>query len=104
MAEAGMDKAGLEERIFELISYMAVSARNLLEEPARYGPFRLVDAASRLVDVLRATGLESEKLDRVQARIEEGKYSAMGTPEEFESFLEGVVLFLVDEIGPGLDG
>ena len=98
-----MDKTGLEEQIFELISYMSVSARNLLEEPARYGPFRLVDAASRLVDVLKADGLESERLDRVQAKIEEGKYSAMGTEEEFESFLEGLVLFLVEEIGPGLE-
>lgn len=98
-----MDKNGLEEQIFELISYMSVSARNLLEEPARYGPFRLVDAASRLVDVLKADGLESERLDRVQAKIEEGKYSAMGTEEDFESFLEGLVLFLVEEIGPGLE-
>jgi Family of unknown function (DUF6092) len=98
-----MDKTELEEQIFELISYMSVSARNLLEEPARYGPFRLVDAASRLVDVLKANGLESDRLDRVQAKIEEGKYSAMGTEDEFESFLEGLVLFLVEEIGPGLE-
>ena len=103
MDKKGMDKAGLEEQVFELISYMAVSARNLLTEPARYGPFRLVDAASRLVDILRANGLESERLERIQSRIEEGKYSAMGTPEEFEAFLEGVVLFLVEEIGPGME-
>ncbi len=103
MPDEGINKAGFEEAIFELISYMSVSARNLLNEPARYGPFRLVDAASRLVDVLKANGLESERLDRVQANIEEGKYSAMGTPEEFENFLEGLVLLLVDEIGPGLD-
>ena len=98
-----MDKTGLEEQIFELISYMSVSARNLLEEPARYGPFRLVDSASRLIDVLKADGLESARLDRIQAKIEEGKYSAMGTEEEFESFLEGLVLSLVEEIGPGLE-
>ena len=103
MPEAGMNKAALEEQVFELISYMSVSARNLLTEPARYGPFRLVDAASRLVDALRENGLESPRLDRVQAKIEEGKYSAMGTPEEFEAFLEGVVLHLVEEIEPGLE-
>ena len=98
-----MDKAGLEEQIFGLISYMAVSARNLLEEPARYGPFRLVDAASRLVDLLKANGLESERLERIQARIEEGKYTGMASEEEFEAFLEGLVLFMVEEIGPGLE-
>ena len=98
-----MDKAKLEEEVFELVSYVAVSARNLLNEPAKYGPFRLVDTASRLIEILKEYGLSSDRLAALQEKIEEGKYTAMGTEEEFEGFLESLVLHLVEEIGPGLE-
>ena len=93
-----VDKTALEEHIFELVSYMTVSARNLLEEPARYGPFRLVDSVSRLVDILAAHGLSSGRLAGLQAGIERSKYSAMGPEEEYRAFLERLVSSLVDEI------
>jgi hypothetical protein len=94
-----VDKRSIEAQVFELISYMTVSARNLIEEPARYGPFRLVDSASRLIDILKSQGLASERLDGLQAKIEGGKYSAMGPEEEYKAFLEGLVSYLVEEIG-----
>jgi hypothetical protein len=94
-----VDKTALEGQFFELVSYMTVSARNLIEEPARYGPFRLVDSVSRLVDILEAHGLSSERLYGLQAKIEGGKYSAMGPEKEYEAFLEGLVSYLVGEIG-----
>jgi hypothetical protein len=97
--KVSVDKKSLEEKVFELVSYMTVSARNLLEEPARYGPFRLVDSVSRLVDILEAHGLSSERLAGLQAKIESLKYSAMGPEEEYRAFLEGIVSHLVDEIG-----
>jgi hypothetical protein len=97
--KSSVDKKSIEAHVFELISYMTVSARNLIEEPARYGPFRLVDSASRLIDILKAQGLASERLDGLQAKIEGGKYSAMGPEEEYKAFLEGLVSYLVDEIG-----
>lgn len=99
MDKSSVDKRSIEAQVFELISYMTVSARNLIEEPARYGPFRLVDSASRLIDILKSQGLASERLDGLQAKIEGGKYSAMGPEEEYKAFLEGLVSYLVEEIG-----
>lgn len=91
-----MDDTVFEDKIFGLVSYVVVSARNLLEEPARYGPFRLVDTASRLINILEEAGMSSDRLKAVRDRIEDGKYSAMGTEEEFEQFLETTVYFVVD--------
>lgn len=99
MDKSSVDKRSIEAQVFELISYITVSARNLIEEPARYGPFRLVDSASRLIDILKSQGLASERLDGLQAKIEGGKYSAMGPEEEYKAFLEGLVSYLVEEIG-----
>jgi len=93
-----MDKQVFEDKIFELVSYMVTSARNLLEEPARYGPFRLVDAVSRLIEILEEAGSSSERLNAIREKIDSGKYSAMGTEEEFEEFLESAVFVVVDAI------
>jgi len=51
--------------------FLVVSARGCVEEPHLYGPLRLVDAASRLIDIMRREGRSSEGLDRIQRMIEE---------------------------------
>lgn len=91
-----MDKHVFEDKIFELVSFMIVSGRNLLEEPTRYGPFRLVDAVGRLINILEDADMSSERLRSIRDKIEEGKYSAMGTEKEFEEFLEASVLFAIE--------
>jgi len=44
--------SSIEPKVFELISYMVTSACTLLNENRLYGPFRLIDAASRLITLL----------------------------------------------------
>jgi len=93
-----VDRKALEENAFELVSYMVVSARNLLDEPPRYGPFRLVDAASRLVENLNKTDLGSERLEKIKTQIEAGKYSVMTSEEEFHEFLDSLVSSLIEDM------
>lgn len=93
-----MEKKRLEEKAFELISYMVISARNLLDEPHGYGPFRLVDAASRLVEILNQMDLGSERLEKIKAQIDAGKESVVGEEKEFHAFLDRLVSSLIEEI------
>jgi hypothetical protein len=93
-----MEKTRIEEKVFELISYMVISARNLLDEPPQYGPFRLVDAAGRLVEILNEMDLGSERLEKIKAEIDEGKTSVMGEEGEFHDFLDRLVSSLIKEI------
>ena len=93
-----MDKASLESEFFELLSYMVVSASNLLEEPARYGPLRLVEASSRLVEILDEMSLGSQRIISIQKKIEAGKHLAMGNKKVFKAYLESLVMHLVDEL------
>ena len=74
---------------------MATSARNLIPENKLYGPFRLVDAVSRLIDVLQTLDLKSPRLEAIQNQIEEGKYMVMESDEKFTDFLENLVMSLV---------
>jgi hypothetical protein len=84
-----------EREFFELVCYMVTSARNLIPETKLYGPFRLIDAVSRLIDILEKLGLKSPRLETIQRQIEEGKYKVMETEEEFTAFLENLVMGLV---------
>jgi len=85
----------LEREFFELVCYMVTSARNLIPENKLYGPFRLIDAVSRLIDIIQKLGLKSARLQAIQRQIEEGKYKVMETEEEFTAFLENLVMSLV---------
>jgi len=91
-----MNRVKLEERVFDLVGYMVTSGRNLLNETPLYGPFRLVDAASRLILILEEEGVESDRLQAMRTEIDAGKYSVMSNVEEFESFLDSLVDTLVD--------
>jgi hypothetical protein len=85
----------LEEQVFELICYMVTSARNLVSETHLYGPLRLVESVSRLVDVVRGFGVDSPRFRLIQRQIEEGKHSVMESEEKFTAFLENLVMVLV---------
>ncbi len=88
-------KDELEQEFFELICYMVTSARNLIQENKLYGPLRLVDAVSRLVDVLEKLDLKSPRLEVIQVRIKDGEDTVMESEEKFTAFLENLVMDLV---------
>lgn len=88
-------KNELEQEFFELVCYMVTSARNLIPENRLYGPFRLIDAVSRLIDTIQKLDLNSPRLQAIQKQIEEGKYTVMESEEDFTVFLENLVMALV---------
>ena len=88
----------LEKELFELICYMIVSARNLDRETKMYGPFRLVDAASKLIEILEKNEIYDEFLSQVRTIIEVNKYKVMTDKEEFLSFLDDLVLKMVAKL------
>jgi len=87
-----------DKEIFELICYMVVSARNLVHETKMYGPFRLIDACSRLITTLEEEGSCNEFLGRVKTEIEANKYKVMTDEEGFVTFLDDLILDLVERL------
>jgi hypothetical protein len=77
----------------ELIAYMLTSARNLMDEPALYGPFRLLEGVSRLCELLTQSGhADKEFLSTLKEKIDEGKFSVMTDVDSFVSMMDEVVL------------
>lgn len=89
----------LEADVFEVVCYMISSAANLPRETKAYGPFRLVDAASRVIAVLEDSGVQSDRLETIQREIEQGKYVVMTDEKEFNQILQRLAMHLIPLMG-----
>lgn len=87
-------KPETEQQLGQLLCYMASSARGLLDEPASYGPFRLIEAVSRIMEILEVEGSADEDLNRIRALIEKGKYLVMTDIDAFTKMLDQAVVGL----------
>lgn len=72
---------------FELALYLIASARDCLDEPLIYGPFRMIEGASRLLD---GAG-EDAFLARAKGTIDREKYGVMARREEFAAWLDDLL-------------
>jgi len=93
-----MDREQLKGSFFELLTFLTVSARNCVEEPKLYGPFRLIDGASKLIEILEGEALADEFLLKLRKKIEEEKYSVMSNKNGFIKFLNDLTLSFADEL------
>jgi hypothetical protein len=82
-----------EGHLFDILIFLATSARGCIDEPPLYGPFRLVEALSRLIDLY--DHVPSFKKDaflaEIKAEIDTKKFLVMSDPEGFKKFLDEMV-------------
>lgn len=88
----------MDKEFFDLLCYLLTSARGLVDEPKMYGPFRLVETASRLIFLLEKHGMADEFLTREREKIETGKDSVMESEEKFIEFLDELILEFTEEL------
>ena len=83
----------LYRELMDLMGFMITSARGLLDEPQLYGPFRLIDGASKLCAIMEnRVEADKELLTRIKDKIDEGKFNVMTDLDAFTSMLDKVVL------------
>jgi hypothetical protein len=87
-----------KKSLFDFLSFLIISARNLVEEPKLYGPLRLIDGASRLIEILEKEGLSDEFLSKIRKKIEEKESSVMTNKDEFIKLLDDLTLDFADEL------
>jgi hypothetical protein len=68
------NKESLQEDLLLLIGYLLTSAHGLYEEPAGYGPFRLLDTTGRLLEIMRRHELSSPYLEELAGAIESERF------------------------------
>ena len=91
-----MSDKELTADIYDVIGYMLASAKELVVDPKLYGPFRLVDAVSRLITLLDSQGQADQFLLSLRDDIEEDKFCVMTDEEQFKSFLNALVVKMAE--------
>jgi len=81
------------EYLFELALFLATSARNCIDEPPLYGPFRLLDALSRLADLPQHDkGLDEDQfLREAKTFVDEKKFLVTTDVEAFTKAADELV-------------
>ncbi|HHY95535.1 MAG TPA: hypothetical protein GX513_11095 [Firmicutes bacterium] len=92
------DRLELEKQLFELLCYLSVSARNCVDETKLYGPLRLIEAVSRIIDIMAGAGMGSESLGAIRERIEGAKYLVMTDVPAFVKMLDDVAEALAADL------
>ncbi len=77
----------MSNALFEHAVYLVASARDCLDEPLIYGPFRMIEGVSRLIDAFP----DDEFLARQKAVIDREKYEVMGDRDRFASWLDEIL-------------
>ncbi len=85
--------------LFELALFLATSAQGCINEPPLYGPFRLLDALSRLIDLLDYGGSLSQDpfLKELKAFVDSKKFLVMYDVEGFKRAIDEIVEKLTNE-------
>jgi Family of unknown function (DUF6092) len=77
----------MSDRLFEHALYLVASARDCLDEPLIYGPFRMIEGVSRLI----AAFPEDEFLREQKLVIDREKYEVMGDRDRFAAWLDEIL-------------
>jgi hypothetical protein len=67
--------------------YLVASARDCLDEPLIYGPFRMIEGVSRML----ATSRGDKFLARMKVAIDGEKYNVMGDRASFAGWLDALL-------------
>lgn len=69
---------------FRLATFLVTAARDVVDEPAIYGPFRMIDAVDRLM----AHSFDDDFLREIQPELEREKQKVMSDRDAFVAWLD----------------
>ena len=92
-----MNRDALRHDLFLLVGYLLTSAHGLYEEPAGYGPFRLLDTAGRLLATMQAHDLADPFLDQLEDVIRAERFGN-GDDQELRAVLDELCMQYAAEL------
>lgn len=87
----------LADDLFHLVGYLLSSAYGLYDEPPGYGPFRLLDAAGRLLAALEDAGSSDPFLSDLRKAIDRERFGP-GDEQTLRAFLNQACLSYAAEL------
>jgi hypothetical protein len=75
-----------DDRAFRLATFLVTAARDVIDEPEIYAPFRMIDAVDRLM----AQVFDDDFLRSMQPVLEREKYKVMSDRDAFIASLDDI--------------
>jgi len=93
------EKISADDHFFEILTFLATSARGCIDEPHLYGSLRLIDALSKLLDLPKYAPCLSQSalFDKIKKEIEEKRFLVVSEVQEFKEFIDKIVQELAKE-------
>jgi hypothetical protein len=88
----------LNNNHFQLLSFLITSARGCIDEPPIYGPLRLLDGASRVIDIMEKEGITHETILKIKNKIQMAIDIIMTDENEFVKIVDDITKDLGDFI------
>jgi hypothetical protein len=92
-----MNTDELREELVNLVGYLLTSAYGLYDEPAGYGPFRMLDVAGRLLAIMEEAELADPFLMQLRQAIDEERLGS-SDDQALRAFLDQVCLQYAAEL------
>ncbi len=83
-----------DDEFYELICFMATSARGLVDEPKYYSIGRMIDSLQRLLEILEKKDIE--RYQEIRENIESKNFYEMDE-ERLKEDLDEIIKMLLDE-------
>ncbi len=80
----------LKNKHFQLLSFLLTSARGCVDEPQIYGPLRLLDAASRVIELMEEEKKITPELLTLKEKINRCIDVLMYDEDEFVKMLDDI--------------
>ncbi len=88
-----------KKTLFDVAIYLISSARDCLDEPAIYGPLRLLEGVNRVIEVSNSNpSLEDKFLNSMQKKISETVLEVMRDRNKFKDALNDLLLEFAEEM------
>jgi hypothetical protein len=92
-----MNDESLHRDLFLLVGYLLASAHGLYDEPQGYGPFRLMDAAGRLLGIMKNHSMADPFLAQLEGIIE-AERTGSSSDQELRATLDSLCLQFAQEL------
>ncbi|GAB4528432.1 MAG: hypothetical protein Kow0063_04660 [Anaerolineae bacterium] len=92
-----MNADRLRHELFYLLGFLLTSACGLYEEPASYGPRRLIDAARQLLFIMQMAGLGDTYLVELRQGLDRERFGN-SNDQRLQEFLHQVCLEYAAEL------
>ncbi len=83
-----------DQAAFRLATFLVTSARDVIDEPAIYAPFRMIDAVDRLI----AGQFDDDFLRDIKTELEREKVKVMSDREAFVAWLDDLAATFAAEL------